>query len=131
MRDNVGAHCGRSVPRNYGILHPTTLRIHRRRNGFTQRELAMLIGMQVHSLVSRHESLKREPDLRAAFAYQLVFGTTAHELFPALFTDVCNKLAARAEKLASVLRSTGDGNRVKLRTLQELAGGKSELPFIG
>ncbi len=111
---------------------PTKLRIHRRQSGFTQEEVAFLLGMRVHSLVSRHEGLKREPDLRIAFAYQLVFSSSAHDLFPSVFTDVCNVLAQRARELAERLEPARSGCRSgrKLEMLRSLAECKCEPPSI-
>lgn len=120
----------RSIGARY-MAHPrpTKLRIHRKQSGFTQEEIAFLLGMQVHSLVSRHEGLKREPDLRMAFAYQLVFSASAHDLFPAVFADVCNVLAARAADLAGNLQPDADCRAArKLKTLRGLAECKCEPP---
>ena len=89
--------------------------------------------MQVHSLVSRHEGLKREPDLRIAFAYQLVFSASVHDLFPTVFADVCNVLTKRARDLADHLQPSEADYRTgrKLRTLHTLAECKCNPPALG
>lgn len=116
-------HCGSIGARHMTYPRPTNLRIHRKQSGFTQEEVAFLLGMQVHSLVSRHEGLKREPDLRIAFAYQLVFNASAHDLFPTVFADVCNMLAKRAGDLAGHFPAVEADCRTsqKLKTLRALA----------
>jgi len=63
-------------------------------------EAAILLGLRVHSAVSNHENQKRQPNLRTAFAYQLIFRATADELFPTLFLEVRSELCP-CSKIAS------------------------------
>lgn len=97
------------------------LRPQRRRWGFTQKELAFIIGAKSPTVVSRLENGRRRPNLASAFALHIVFGTKAAELFPALFTEVEHGVLARAYDLYERLQ--GDRSkaaRMKLDFLEEM-----------
>jgi transcriptional regulator with XRE-family HTH domain len=97
------------------------LRPQRRRWGFSQKELAFIIGVKSPTAVSRLENGKRRPNLAAAFALHIVFGTQASELFPALFTEIEQGVLARAYDLYERLQ--GDRSkaaRMKLDFLEEM-----------
>jgi transcriptional regulator with XRE-family HTH domain len=81
------------------------LRVHRRRCGLSQSELAGLLGLSVPASVSRYERGDREPDLRTALACQLILGCAVHELFPAAYAESGKEIARRAGELAQQLRS--------------------------
>ncbi len=85
------------------------LRSHRRRSGFTQEDLAALIGAQSASQVSRHESGEREPDLRTALAYRIVFDAPIAHLLPKLNREVAQEVDTRATALAERLKASNDG----------------------
>jgi transcriptional regulator with XRE-family HTH domain len=91
----------------------------RRRWGLGQQELAYLIGLKSGSNVSRLESGKRRPTIETAFAYQVLFGSTAAELLPELYSKVEDALMRRAYKLHEKLK--GDESKeaqVKRQLLQ-------------
>lgn len=92
---------GRAQPTTTITMH---LKSHRKRSGFSQEEVAFLIGLKAPSAVSRYEQGERQLDLRTAFAYQIVFRSFAHTLLPDLFNDVCRDVTGRAEILARQLR---------------------------
>jgi DNA-binding XRE family transcriptional regulator len=71
----------------------------RRRSGLTQDEVAFLVGLRTASQVSRHESGEREPDLRLALGYKLIFNATVHELLPHIYFEVAQQIGNRARKL--------------------------------
>ena len=71
----------------------------RRRSGLTQDEVAFLVGLRAPSQVSRHESGEREPDLRLALGYKLIFNATVHELLPHIYLEVAQQIGLRAKKL--------------------------------
>jgi transcriptional regulator with XRE-family HTH domain len=65
------------------------LRTHRRRLGFSQKELAYLLASEAaESRVSRYESLAQEPSLRTALAYQVIFRVSIRELFAGMYDEV-------------------------------------------
>ncbi|MHB8256619.1 MAG: helix-turn-helix transcriptional regulator [Acidiferrobacterales bacterium] len=79
------------------------LRAHRKRAGFTQYELAVLLGCKDGANVSRYERLCRAPNLETAFACQAIFGVSAHELFPGIYQNVEHVIKKRAEQLTKKL----------------------------
>ena len=61
------------------------LRTLRMRSGLSQRELAELLGFRSDSVAFRHECSKTLPDLRAAIAYEIIFGVPVSSQFPGLY----------------------------------------------
>jgi len=57
------------------------LRTFRKSRGLTQSEVAYLLGGHKKAKVSRYENSKRIPSLDVIFAYEVILGTSAHELF--------------------------------------------------
>jgi transcriptional regulator with XRE-family HTH domain len=84
------------------------LKSHRKRVGLIQEDMAILIGVQSASQVSRHESSEREPDLRTAIAYSIVFDVSLRELLPKLFREIAGEVNARANRLISEIGSSDD-----------------------
>jgi len=76
------------------------LRTHRRKAGFTQNETAFLIGLKSANRVSRYENLKRLPNLKTAFAYEVIFALPARELFAGIFEAVEKETVKRARELS-------------------------------
>lgn len=83
------------------MSHPKTLylKVYRKRSGFTQQELAYLLGGKKASAVSRYESKERHPDLATAFVYELMFERALPDLFSMLYARVGAELAARVRHL--------------------------------
>lgn len=75
------------------------MRRYRLRAGLTQGEMAQLLGSQSPATVCQYEGLSREPDLRSALAYQVIFGVPAKELFPGIYQEVEEAVTQRAHKL--------------------------------
>jgi len=79
------------------------LRPHRKRLTLSQEEVAFMlggIGESKGSKVSRDESFDREPSLRAALAYEVIYGKPVRELFAGLFERVEQDVAKRAKILS-------------------------------
>lgn len=74
----------------------TYLKMYRKRTGLTHEEVAFLIGMKGGSTISRHESGDRLPNLQAAIAYELIFGTPVGEMYAGVFADGMAMLRERA-----------------------------------
>jgi transcriptional regulator with XRE-family HTH domain len=72
---------------------------YRRRWGFTQPELSFLLGHRSASVVSRLELGLRQPSLETAFAFEVIFGVPAAELFPSLFDSTEEEVLTRAYDL--------------------------------
>jgi transcriptional regulator with XRE-family HTH domain len=98
------------------------LKSHRKRSGFTQEDVAILIGVQSASQVSRHESGEREPDLRAAIAYRIVLDAPFAHLLPKLFREIAKEVEARASQLAGQLakKESGLHQAERLELLRQL-----------
>lgn len=97
------------------------LRTHRRLWGFTQRELASLIGVKSGTLVSRVESSRRTPSLSAAFACSVIFGAAPVELFPGINERIQLSIVERATALYEELQGNpSKATRIKLDFLESL-----------
>ena len=79
---------------------PHYLRRYRLRAALTQREMAHLLGCQSPATVCQYEARKREPDLRTALAYQVVFGLPVEALFPGIHREVEGKVLIQAGLLS-------------------------------
>lgn len=82
---------------------PHYVRRHRLRAALTQREMAHLLGSRSPATVCQYEARKREPDLRTALAYQVVFGLTVETLFPGIYREVEQEVLSRADRLSKQL----------------------------
>jgi transcriptional regulator with XRE-family HTH domain len=101
------------------------LRTYRKRSGFSQDEVAFLLGCQSGAKVSRYEWFGREPNLRTVFAYEVIFRTPASVLFGGMYEKVEKRTRARARLLAERL-AEGRPERATLRKLailESLASG--------
>jgi DNA-binding XRE family transcriptional regulator len=97
------------------------LRPARRRWGFTQREVAFLIGHKTGKTISRIEALKQTPTLHEAFSCGIIFNTAPIKLFPGSLAEAERLVAERANELYEELQ--GDPSkttRLKLDFLEEL-----------
>ncbi|WP_453967354.1 helix-turn-helix domain-containing protein [Bradyrhizobium elkanii] len=100
--------------------HRSYLRPLRRRWGFTQEELAFLIGIK-RTAVTRIEGLKRKPNIDAVFICALVFNMSPLQLFPGLMSELHEAALRRANELYEELQ--GDSSkttRIKLDFLEQL-----------
>lgn len=108
------------------------LRTYRKRSGLTQEELARLFGCQSGQIVSRYEHNVREPNLRAIFAFQIVFGITADKLFPRIYAQAENLARKRVHILiANLSKQTQSPRRQhKLKVLKGIGNCKSNTTII-
>src|SRR5688572_24742296 len=100
----------------------TYLRTYRKRTGFSQEEVAFLLGTMSGTAVSRHEKGGRMPILATALAYEIVLGVSIRELYEGAFCDAQLRVQTRARGLYRSLerrpRSTV-GDR-KIAVLQQI-----------
>jgi transcriptional regulator with XRE-family HTH domain len=95
------------------------LRTYRKRSALSQDEVAYLLGCQNGIKVSRYERFSRRPNLETLFAYEVVFGAPARELFAGAYQKVEKRTLNRAQLLTRKLnRATLD--RMATRKLQIL-----------
>jgi hypothetical protein len=82
---------------------PNYLRPNRKRLSLSQDEAGFLLGgtgEDKGSKVSRDESFSREPALRAALAYEVIYGKPVRELFAGLYEEIELEVAERAKILS-------------------------------
>jgi transcriptional regulator with XRE-family HTH domain len=101
------------------------LRTYRKRSAFSQEEMAFLLGCRNGTKVSRYERFARKPSLETLFAYEVVFGAPARELFAGAYQKVEKKILNRAQLLTRKLnRATPDRMATrKLEILQAITSG--------
>ena len=96
------------------------LKPYRRRWGFTQEELAHLVGCKSGTAISRLEKGERRPSLKIALACYIIFDTPPHELFPGTFSHIEKCILKRAWDLYErVQGNPSAATRLKLDALQE------------
>ncbi len=100
------------------------LRTFRRRIGFSQDEVAFLLGGFEGTTVSRHEHSRRIPLLGTALMYELIFGISIRDLYPGIFRQVHRSVRDRARGLRQSLRRQKESPRRdrKIGILDRLIG---------
>jgi DNA-binding XRE family transcriptional regulator len=78
---------------------PNYLRTHRKRLGFSQREVAFLVAVHGEAKVCRYERYRCRPSLETALACELIFRTPARELFRGMHQKVERQVNDRAAVL--------------------------------
>jgi transcriptional regulator with XRE-family HTH domain len=98
------------------------LRMHRKRAGFSQDEIAVLLGSSAGAKISRYESGSRELSLETALALEAIFGVPVAELFAGRFEAVRRKVKKRSYRLVRKLRATEESGKTyqKLQSLLTL-----------
>ncbi len=89
------------------------VRHHRKQAGLSQDEVGWLLGVNDGTTVSRLEHFERVPTLRTAFAYEVIFGVSASEIFAGLFEATRRATLARA---ATILERRAQPPRCVNRT---------------
>jgi transcriptional regulator with XRE-family HTH domain len=105
-------------------LLPNYLLSNRKRSALSQEDVSFLLGTQSGAKVCRHERFAREPSLRTALAYEVIYQRSASELFSGLYGEVEREVAQRAQKLASEGGSSNPNRQTDQRhlTLAAIAG---------
>lgn len=104
------------------------LRTYRKRAGFTQNEIAFLLGCKSGTKLSRYEQFNRLPKIETVFACEAIFRVPSRDLFAGIFHEVEKAIKARARKLARRLgKKTIDATAVrKLEALLAISSGVSQ-----
>ena len=79
------------------------VRTYRRRHGFSQTEIAVLLGAHSKAMISRYEAATRLPAVKTVWAFEVVFGQPAQELFAGHYRPVDMAVRARARRLLKKL----------------------------
>ena len=107
---------------------PSYLRSRRRSWALTQQELALLLGFDNRSAVSKYETLARTPTPEALVGIGFIFSEQAHELFPALGFPAIRTVRANAialrEELAHRRDALAERKRQLIDDLDRNRGGK-------
>jgi transcriptional regulator with XRE-family HTH domain len=82
------------------------LRTHRKKVGFSQKDIAFLVGCEHVGKISRYESCKQIPHLTTVIAYEVIFRTPSHALFQGIFETIESDIRVRAKRL--LRQKTGD-----------------------
>lgn len=98
---------------------PHYLRSHRKRLGFSQSELAFLLGCRTGAKVSHYERFARTPGLETMFAYAVILQMQGRDLFSGVFEAVQARTCRRAQTLIARL-STKDSDPATLAKLAAL-----------
>ena len=97
------------------------LRMHRRSWGFTQRELAKIIGNASSVQISRYENGKRAPSIEIALACQAIFGVAPSIMFPDTYTLVEEEVIRNMGRMDLALQNTINPSDLRKRELFSLA----------
>jgi transcriptional regulator with XRE-family HTH domain len=79
------------------------LQVLRRKSGFSQNELALVLGIVTESQLSRHERSVNAPGLLAALAYEALFHKPVSEIFPGFYRAVSAGIEERLVSLEQLL----------------------------
>jgi len=106
------------------------LRTHRRRSGFSQDEIARLLGSASGTRVSRYERFARNPCLDTVFAYEIIFKKPIRQLFAGRYEAVRLDVRTRALQLSEALSKRAADHRTarKLSLLREIVESKPLQP---
>jgi len=83
---------------------PNYLKSRRKKSGFTQREIAFLLGCNAPGKVTRYERFKGKPSLPTAFSFQVIFGECCSVLLAGVFDEARQKVEKRAQVLLEKLK---------------------------
>lgn len=86
---------------------PNYLRMHRKRSGFNQKEIAHLLGHKDGTSVCRNELCASVPNLKTALAFEAIYQVPISELFPGMYEDIQQEVSQRADELIVIMCDTG------------------------
>jgi transcriptional regulator with XRE-family HTH domain len=101
--------------------YPSYLRTHRKRWSLSQAELGMLLDIS-KGLISKYETLNREPSAAVLIGTEFIFGEAARHLFPAFYASIELDITTRAALFAeSLVGNTSKKALVKRELLEAIA----------
>ena len=98
---------------------PNYITKYRKQAGFSQEEVAYLLGCRDMTGISRYEMFRREPSLRIALAFSIMFRVPAERLFAGDLQTIGAVVNRRAKYLLTRLRR-GKRNQATMRKLAVL-----------
>lgn len=97
------------------------LRAHRKRSGLTTEDVALLLGFESATTISRVEGNSRKPSARVLLGAEILFGEPIGELFPHLYADVEEAILRQASRLHERLQGDPSaGTKAKLNFLEQV-----------
>jgi transcriptional regulator with XRE-family HTH domain len=96
-------------------FHKSLLRIHRKRSGLSQKELATLLGYRNAAVICRLERGQCPPRLWQYLALEIIFGKALAEMFPPLFVNVEDDVVRRAYGLHQTLNAKAPSKKIKAK----------------
>jgi transcriptional regulator with XRE-family HTH domain len=81
--------------------------LYRRRMGFSQKQVARIVGQRDATRISHYEHGDMLPTLRDALALGIVLRVPLEFLFPALYKSLRETLRGREEEIARGSKSSG------------------------
>jgi len=98
------------------------LHANRKRLGFSQRDVAFLLGVQSGAKISHYENFSRKPSLDTALALEVICKRSVSELFGGLYQKAEKEVARRAQSLLDrEVPKLGSQPRGRRAALSELA----------
>lgn len=76
--------------------------LYRRRMGFTQRQVARLLGHRDASMISHYEHGRALPPLAVALSLELVYRVPVAFLFPSLYDELKLEIRRKEESFAGL-----------------------------
>ena len=88
--------------------HFNYIRSFRQSACLSQRELARLVGCDVHTSISRFETFKTMPDVRTALRIAFVFGVPIEKVYPKIVDEAEDEVARRAYFMLQMLEHSDE-----------------------
>ena len=96
------------------------LRTLRKRSGFSQRELAEILGFHSEIPVARHERSITIASLLTALSYEVIFRARVSDIFPGLYRTIEASIEERLTKLEKELQQRSAKGRHAASTARKL-----------
>lgn len=96
------------------------VRTYRKRLGFSQDEVAYLLDCKSGAKISRYEHFRREPTLRTALAYEVIFQTPVRELFAGIYETVERQTLKQIRSLSEKLNASDPPHQRHLRRRRQV-----------
>jgi transcriptional regulator with XRE-family HTH domain len=74
--------------------------LYRRRMGFTQKQIARLLGQRDASMVSHYEHGRALPPLAVALSLEIIYRVPVAFLFPAMYDELKREIREQEESLS-------------------------------
>lgn len=85
-----------------------SLAVWRKRLGYEQKQIAILLGHETKHQISRYENGQRVPDLKAAIKLAILYGLPIQVLFDGYFRRCTKELKARLKKFDVTIKADLD-----------------------